>query len=123
MNNENFHPVQAVPPLAHALHHWDEETKKLSYEYNGEDILTMYIPKSRDVGFRHGSDGTVQSIAYTQQIYIMVEKPMWVTVEFRLSQDTINVRPRRAGQEEAIAAQDGNAVPGRGGYEGWVDDL
>lgn len=110
MNNENFHPIQKVPPLAHALHHWDEITKKLKYEYNGRDIITMYIPESEDAGFRHGSDGTVQSIAYTQQIYIMVEKPMWVTACFCLSSDTINMRPRRAGQEEAIAAQGGNML-------------
>ena len=29
MNNENFHPVQTVPPLAHALHKWEEEEKVL----------------------------------------------------------------------------------------------
>lgn len=110
MNNENFHPIQKIPPLAHALHHWDETTKKLKYEYNGRDIITMYIPESEDTGFRHGSDGTMQSIAYTQQIYIMVEKPMWVTACFCLSSDTINMRPRRAGQEEAIAAQNGNLL-------------
>lgn len=110
MNNENFHPVQKVPPLAHALHHWDEKTKKLSYEYNGRDIFTVSIPESEDVGFRHGSDGTVQSIAYIQQIYIMVEKPMWVTAEFCLSSDAINIRPRRAGHEEAIVGQNGNVL-------------
>ena len=70
MNNENFHPVQNVPPIAHALHKWDEERKILKYEYNGTDIITMQIKKSDDVGFRHGSDGTMQSIAFVQQIYI-----------------------------------------------------
>lgn len=110
MNNENFHPVQNVPPLAHALHHWDEETKTLRYEYNGEDILSMQIPESEDVGFRHGSDGTMQSIAYVQQIYIMVEKPMWVTIRFTLSDSAVNMKPHRAGGDEAIAAQDGNVL-------------
>lgn len=110
MNNENFHPVQHVPPLAHALHHWDEERKLLRYEYNGEDIISMQIPESDDVGFRHGSDGTVQSIAYTQQIYIMVEKPMWVTIRFCLSKDTVNMKPHRAGGNESITAQDGNVL-------------
>lgn len=110
MNNENFHPVQKVPPLAHALHHWDEEKKILQYEYNGKNIITMCIPDSEDAGFRHGSDGTMQSIAYVQQIYVMVEKPMWVTVKFRLSKDTVNMRPHRAGEEEAILAQDGNLL-------------
>lgn len=110
MNNENFHPKQTVPPLAHALHKWDEETKTLSYEYNGEDVITMEIPESEDAGFRHGSDGSMQSIAYVQQIYIMVEKPMWVTVRFCLSDKTINMRPHRAGGDQGIAAQDGNVL-------------
>lgn len=110
MNNENFHPIQKVPPLAHALHHWDEETKTLRYEYNGEDIISMQIPESEDVGFRHGSDGTMQSIAYVQQIYIMVEKPMWVTIRFTLSDGTVNMKPRRAGGDEAITAQNGNVL-------------
>lgn len=110
MNNENFHPVQTVPPLAHALHKWDEEEKVLKYEYNGTDIITMQIPESEDVGFRHGSDGTMQSIAYIQQIYIMVEKPMWVKVRFCLSDETICMRAHRAGSEQAIAAQNGNVL-------------
>lgn len=110
MNNENFHPIQKVPPLAHALHKWDEETKTLAYEYNGEDILTMKIPESEDAGFRHGSDGSMQSIAYIQQIYIMVEKPMWVTARFCLSRKTVNMKPHRAGGEEGIAGQDGNIL-------------
>ena len=38
------------------------------YEYNGTDIITMQILESEDTGFRHGSDGTMQSIAYVQQI-------------------------------------------------------
>lgn len=110
MNNENFHPIQKVPPLAHALHKWDEEKKILTYEYNGKNIITMHIPESEDTGFRHGSDGTMQSIAYVQQIYVMVEKPMWVTAEFRLSKETVNMRPHRAEEEEAILGQDGNLL-------------
>ncbi len=110
MNNENFHPVQNVPPLAHALHKWDEKEKILKYEYNGTDIISMQIPESEDVGFRHGSDGTMQSISYVQQIYIMVEKPMRVKVRFCLSDETICMRAHRAGSEQAIAAQNGNLL-------------
>lgn len=110
MNNENFHPVQKVPPLAHALHKWDEEQKILKYEYNGTDIISMQIKESNDVGFRHGSDGTMQSIAYVQQIYVMVEKPMWVKVRFCLSDETICMRAHRAGSEQGIAAQNGNVL-------------
>lgn len=110
MNYENFHPVQQIPPIAHALHKWDEEQKILKYEYNGIDIISMQIAESEDVGFRHGSDGTMQSIAYVQQIYIMVEKPMWVKVRFCLSDGTICMRAHRAGSEQGIAAQNGNVL-------------
>ena len=110
MNNENFHPVQIVPPCAHALHKWDENEKTLKYEYNGTDIITMKIPDSNDVGFRHGSDGTMQSIAYVQQIYVMVEKPMWVKVYFTLSDEAMCMRAHRAGSEQAIVAQNGNVL-------------
>lgn len=110
MNNENFHPVLDVPPVAHALHQWDAERKILKYEYNGSDILTMHIPDSEDVGFRHGSDGTMQSVAYVQQIYIMVEKPMWVKACFSLSDEAICMKACRAGGNEGIAAQSGNLL-------------
>lgn len=110
MNNENFHPVQNVPPIAHALHKWNEEKKILKYEYNGTDIITMQIAESEDAGFRHGSDGTMQSIAYVQQIYIMVEKPMWVKVKFCLSDETICMRAHRAGSEQGIVGQNGNVL-------------
>ena len=110
MNNENIHPIQKVPPLAHALHHWDPKTRTLSYEYNGATILTSAIPGEGDVGYRHGSDGTMQSIAYVQQIYLEVDTPVWTTLEFRLSKDAINIKPHRAGADEAILGQCGNVL-------------
>lgn len=110
MNNENFHPVLEVPPLAHALHKWDEATKTLSYEYNGTDIITVNLQECENPGFRHGSDGTVQSIQYIQQIYLTVEKPVWVSVVFHLSSDAINMKPKRAAGDEAIIGQLGNVL-------------
>lgn len=110
MNNENFHPVQKVPPLAHALHKWDEKTRTLIYEYNGEAVMTVPMPDSEDAGFRHGSDGTMMSFAYTQQIYIMAEAPMWVTVTFCLGEDAVCMKPARAGSGEAILGQSGNVL-------------
>lgn len=110
MNNENYHKIQKVPPLAHALHKWNDETKTLSHEYNGEDIITIPMPESDDAGFRHGSDGTIMSVAYMQQIYVMAEKPMYVTITFALSQDSFCMKPMRAGSEEAILGQSGNVL-------------
>ncbi|MCI9491185.1 alpha-galactosidase [Lachnospiraceae bacterium 48-42] len=110
MNNENFHPVQKIPPVAHALHKWEEETRTLSYEYNGIDILTAVIPGNGDVGYRHGSDGTMQSVAYAQQIYLETDAPAWVTLRFRLGRDAVNMKPRRAEADEAVLGQCGNLL-------------
>ena len=110
MNNENFHPVCKEPPLAHALHRFDESTGILTYEYNGIDIITVNLKQAEDAGYRHGSDGSIQSIQYMQQIYITTEKPMWVPVTFCLSADTVNMRPHRAGSNEAILGQSGNVL-------------
>lgn len=110
MNNENFHPIQKVPPIAHALHRWNENTKTLSYEYNGIGIISFFIPDSEDLGFRHGSDGSMQSVQYVQQIYVAAEKEMNVQVTFNLSADAINMRPKRATQNEAILGQCGNVL-------------
>lgn len=110
MNNLNFHPVLTEPPLAHALHRWDETTRKLTYEYNGEDIISMIIPECDEVGFRHGSDGTMQSIQYIQQIYVMLNEPLWVDVEFMLSGDTIVMKPHRSDGTQAILSQTGSRL-------------
>lgn len=110
MNNENFHPVQKIPPNAHALHKWNEETRTLSYEYNGVDVLTAVIPGTGEPGYRHGSDGSMQSIAYVQQVYLETDDPIWVTLQFRLSKAAINIKPRRAAADEAVLGQCGNLL-------------
>ena len=110
MNNENFHPVQKIPPNAHALHKWNEETRTLSYEYNGVDVLTAVIPGTGEPGYRHGSDGSMQSIAYVQQVYLETDDPIWVTLQFRLSKAAINMKPRRAAADEAVLGQCGNLL-------------
>ncbi|HHV98457.1 MAG TPA: hypothetical protein GXX36_02590 [Clostridiaceae bacterium] len=110
MNNENFHPVLHEPPLAHALHKWDENSRCLTYEYNGRNIITVYIPEGDDIGFRHGSDGNLQSLPLTQQIYIMVEKAVTAKVTISLSSESVNMKPFRAGHEQAILGQLGRPL-------------
>lgn len=102
MNNENFHPIQKVPPLAHALHHWDEAQGLLRYEYNGLDILEVRVPVGTDLGFRHGSDGSMQSIAYVQQVYLSAEPACKAKITLRLHPDALNMRPERAREDQAI---------------------
>lgn len=102
MNNEHFHPVLTQPPLAHALHHWNEETGLLTYEYNGTTVLSVQVPPHTDLGFRHGSDGSMQSVQYMQQIYLAAEPACTARVTLRGHAGALNLRPHRARQEEAI---------------------
>ena len=108
MNNENFHPVLNEPPIAHALHKWDEKNRILTYEYNGKNIITMEIGGTDEVGFRHGSDGNLQNIPFIQQIYVMLDRPVKAKVTLLLSDDAINMKPNRAKNEEAILGQVGH---------------
>lgn len=119
MNNENFHPVLPVPPAAHALHHWDPERGVLTYEYNGTTILQVEVPPHTDLGFRHGSDGSMQSVQYVQQVYLSAEPACTARITLRAHDGALNLRPRRAGREEAILG----AVPGRleWGVNGFYD--
>lgn len=110
MNNENFHPTQKVPPLAHALHHWNEKTGLLRYEYNGKDILRVQIEPDAKPGFRHGSDGSMQSGQYIQQIYLATEKPVKAKIEICLGKDAMCMRPNRAKSEQAILGQLGKKL-------------
>lgn len=107
MNNENFHPILNEPPIAHALHKWDEEKRVLTYEYNGRNIITMEIGDGEDVGFRHGSDGNLQNIPFVQQLYVMLDKKVTSKVTLLLSGEAINMKPNRAKREEAIIGQVG----------------
>jgi hypothetical protein len=110
MNNENFHPILKEPPLAHALHQYNPDTRTLSYEYNGIDILKIVIPGNSEVGFRHGSDGSLNNMPSIQQLYVMVDEPVKAEVTFTLSCEALSMKPRRAGSEEAILGQTGQPL-------------
>lgn len=102
MNNERFHPIQKEPPLAHALHHWYPEKGLLTYEYNGINVIEVQVPPGSDLGFRHGSDGSMQSVQYLQQLYLASETPCAARVAVRGHAGMLNMRPSRAGSEQAI---------------------
>lgn len=124
MNNENFHPILTEPPIAHALHKWDEENRILTYEYNGRNIITMEIEGDEEVGFRHGSDGNLQNIPFIQQLYVMLDKPVKSKVTLHLSKEAINIKPNRAKYEEAIIGQVGRpTIEGINGVYDITQDL
>lgn len=102
MNNERFHPVLKEPPVAHALHHWDQERGLLTYEYNGVNVIEVQVPAGTDLGFRHGSDGSMQSIQYIQQIYLASETPCTARITLRGHAGSLNLRPHRARDEQAV---------------------
>lgn len=110
MNNENFHPVLHEPPIAHALHKWDEEKKVLKYEYNGKDLISLEIEDIEGLGFRHGSDGNLQNIPFVQQIYVMLDKPTKGILTLTLSDEAVNMKPTRAKENQAIIGQIGHPV-------------
>ncbi len=119
--------LHAVPvaPLAHAYHHWDPQTRTLVYTYNNRRIISIRIPGEGRVSYRHGSDGTLQSLPFSQQIYIMLTgETVTATVSFQLSPDTVNMRPARAGSEQAIVGQVGRPLlPGLNGLYDIDQDL
>ncbi|HUU99019.1 MAG TPA: hypothetical protein VM487_25075 [Phycisphaerae bacterium] len=115
----------AVPPLAHAYHHWDENRRTLTYTYNNRRLISIQFPGSGRVSFRHGSDGTLQGLPFVQQIYVMLTGAnVTATVTFELSHDAVNMRPARAGSEQAIVGQVGRPLlPGVNGLYDLHQDL
>ncbi|MDR0366933.1 MAG: hypothetical protein LBH68_08935, partial [Bifidobacteriaceae bacterium] len=72
----------------------------------------------------HGSDGTVASFPYTQQVYVQVDQPTAATVEFCLSPGSVPLRPRRAGTNEAVLGLLGRPlIPGVNGLYDVAQDL
>jgi hypothetical protein len=114
-----------VPPIAHAYHHWNEETRTLTYTYNNRRIVEIRVPGTARVSFRHGSDGQLQSFPLHQQAYVMLSgEPVMATVRFQLSHDAINMRPRRAASGQAIIGQVGRPLlPGVNGLYDIHQDL
>ncbi len=113
LNNRNYHPVLKEPPIAHALHCWDPDKRLLSYEYNGRNTIAIQFPEEFEIGFRHGSDGNLQSDPFCQCIYVKMEDPGVsgeAVVTFTMSKDAVNMRPNRAEQEQGILAQTGSPL-------------
>jgi len=113
------------PPIAHAYHHWDEATRTLTYTYNNRRVISIKVPQTGgQVSFRHGSDGTLQSLPLLQQIYVILEAPATCRVTFQMSADTVNMRPNRAKSEQAIVGQVGRPLlPGINGLYDINQDL
>lgn len=122
LNRNNTHPVLQEPPLAHALHRWEEEKRLLTYEYNGRILISVHVPGIASVGFRHGSDGSLSSQPMVQQLYLSLDDTQETapaTMRILLSEEAINMRPRRAGSEEAILGHAG--LPLIAGVNGLFD--
>ncbi len=114
-----------VPPVAHAYHHWDEATRTLTYTYNNRRLIELRIPGAGRVSFRHGSDGTLQGMPLVQQVYVMLTgETVQATVTFELSAEALNMRPQRAGRDQAILGQVGRSLlPGANGLYDVTQDL
>jgi len=65
---------------------------------------------SEGFGYRHSSDGDIQSWPFTQQLYFILDEPRIAQVTFRLSSDAVCMRPNRASDEQAIIGQVGRPL-------------
>lgn len=110
MHDKKQYPVLPEPPYAHAITVVDLENRLLTYEYNGRPTITISIPGNGIVDCRVSSDGDLMSNPLVQQHYVIVSEPVIGTVTFHLSNDTINIRPARAGHEQAILGQVGRPL-------------
>ncbi|WP_309122355.1 hypothetical protein [Paenibacillus sp.] len=95
------------PPYGQANHSFDAENHVLQYHYNGGALLTMALPDGVKAYYRRVSDGNMVSHPFVQQLYLAFESKQTVRATFELSEDAINMRPRRAGSGEAILGQVG----------------
>lgn len=95
------------PPCGQANHFLDEGTNQLKYEYNGLTIISIQLPGEGNQYYRRVSDGNLQTHPFIQQLYLAFDEPQTVRVSFELSRDALNMRPRRAGDGEAILGQSG----------------
>ena len=98
------------PPIVQAEDHWDEKSRTLTYTYGTLPIIQIKIPGTCEVSYRHDSDGTLNSIPLVQQIYVMLPETINCEVKLCLGSDTINIRPKRAGKEQAIFGQVGRPL-------------
>lgn len=104
------YPTLSEPPYAHAVTRWDKEKRLLTCEYNGRPTIAIAIPGTDPVDYRTSSDGDLSSDPLVQQIYVIVKQPVTATVTFQLSGEAVNMRPQRAGPEQAILGQVGHPL-------------
>jgi uncharacterized protein (UPF0297 family) len=109
INSHRFHPIQKEPPIAHALANRNETDSKITYEYNGRNIIEISFDTNEEISQRNGSDGNISSAPLSQQIYVMIEDKDFAEVNakvrFNLSGDALNMRPRRAKSNQSIIGQ------------------
>jgi hypothetical protein len=99
------------PPLIQAEDHWNAETRMLTFSYGSRDIIAIHIPGTGEPSYRRDSDGTLNSIPFIQQIYVMLDEKVTAEVTMTLSAEAIAMRPKRAQQNQAILGQVGRPLP------------
>lgn len=117
--------VRHEPPVVFARSNLDEQTRLLTYEYNGRTLVRLRIPGNGDVRYRVKSDACIQSSPHVSQIYVIVDSdPLPMRVDFCLSEDAAVMRPHRARAGQAVLGQVGRAtIAGVNGLYDLFDDL
>jgi len=113
------------PPATYAHVHWDPEKRLLQFEYNRRTVISIEIPGDCEVRHRIASDGLLQSSPVVQQTFVgLTAGEVEAAVTFRMSGESIVMRPHRAKPGQAIVGTLGGAiVPGVNGLYDILDDL
>jgi hypothetical protein len=99
------------PPLIQAEDHWNPETRMLTFVYGRRELIAIHIPGTCEPSYRHDSDGTLNSIPFIQQIYVMLDERVTADVTMTLSPEAVAMRPKRAPKNHAILGQVGFPLP------------
>ncbi len=110
MLQKRKYPVLDVPPVCHARLSGDPDTMTFILTYNGFDIVTLRLLQDCKPVIRFHSDGDFQSLPFIQQFLIAADRETALSVTVAFPNETVVMRPRRAGEGEAILGQWGHPL-------------
>ena len=121
------YPVLDTPPAVQAQARCRENSageRIYSLNYAGMDIASITVSDRIRSCIRFYSDSSMQTSPLIQQFYLSAESPVKAVVTLHMRHEAICLRPRRAGDGEAIFAQAGGPlIYGANGFYGFWEDM
>lgn len=108
--NKREYPALPVPEAVHARLWGDQQAHEYHLNYNGYDIIHLFIRTENTVRTRCYSDGNFQSTPFVQQFHVQSPKEAEVEVQFTLPCEMVCMRPERAANGNAILGQTGHPL-------------